>query len=221
MRYSIAIDGPSGAGKSTIASALAKKLGILHLDTGAMYRAVGLKILRLGIDFSDEDTIAQILKNTDIDIKYECGVQKVYLDGENVDSLIRLHEVSKAASAVSALRCVREKLAQAQRKLAQRYNMVVDGRDIGTYVLPDAKYKFFLTADEKIRAKRRHEELKEKGQLIDYNAVLEDIKKRDQLDITRAIAPLKKAPDAIVIDSSNMIPLEVVQTMINYIKERL
>src|SRR5690606_28335048 len=99
-------------------------------------------------------------------------------------------------------------------KLAQRYNMVVDGRDIGTYVLPDAKYKFFLTADEKIRAKRRHEELKEKGQLIDYNAVLEDIKKRDQLDITRAIAPLKKAPDAIVIDSSNMIPLEVVQTMI-------
>ncbi|HEY8423926.1 MAG TPA: (d)CMP kinase [Clostridia bacterium] len=221
MGYAIAIDGPSGAGKSTIASALAKELGILHLDTGAMYRAVGLKILRLGVDFSDEKTIAEILNNTEIDVKYENGVQKVFLDGENVDSLIRLHEVSKAAACVSSLKCVREKLAQAQRNLAKKYDMVVDGRDIGTYVLPDAKFKFFLTADEEVRAKRRYEELKEKGQAIDYNTVLEDIKKRDIMDMTRAIAPLKKAPDAIIIDSSNMTPAEVIHTMINYIKERL
>lgn len=221
MRYSIAIDGPSGAGKSTIASMLAKELGILHLDTGAMYRAVGLKILRLGIDFLDEKVISEILANTEIDIKFEDGVQKVYLDGENVNSLIRLHEVSKAAAATSSLRCVREKLAQAQRDIAQKYDMVLDGRDIGTYVLPDAKFKFFLTASEEVRAKRRYEELKEKGQNIDYNTVLEDIKKRDIMDMTREIAPLKKATDAVVIDSSDMTPDQVVQTMIKYIKERL
>lgn len=221
MSYSVAIDGPSGAGKSTIASALAKELGILHLDTGAMYRAVGLKMLRLGIDFSDEDIISQILEKTDIDIKFEDGKQRVYLDGENIDSLIRLHEVSKAAASISGLKCVREKLAQAQRKLALKYDMVVDGRDIGTYVLPNADFKFFLTADEQVRARRRYEELKEKGQNIDYNIVLEDIKKRDKMDMTRAIAPLKKAQDAIVIDSSNMTPAQVVQTMISYIKERL
>ncbi|HEY8419565.1 MAG TPA: (d)CMP kinase [Clostridia bacterium] len=221
MRYSIAIDGPSGAGKSTIASALAKELGILHLDTGAMYRAVGLKVLRLGLDFSDEKAISEVLANTEIDIKFENGVQKVYLDGEDVNSLIRLHEVSKAAAATSSLRCVREKLAQAQRNIALKYDMVVDGRDIGTYVLPDAKFKFFLTANEEVRAKRRYEELREKGQSIDFNTVLEDIKKRDIMDMTREIAPLKKASDAIEIDSSYMTPNQVVQTMLKYIKERL
>lgn len=220
MRYSIAIDGPSGAGKSTIASLLAKELGILHLDTGAMYRAVGLKILRLGIDFNDEKNIFEVLKKTEVDVNFENNIQTVFLDGENVNNLIRIHEVSQAAAKVSAIKCVRTIMADAQRNIAQKYDMVIDGRDIGTYVLPDAKFKFFLTADDEVRAKRRYEELKSKGQLIDYNTVLDDIKKRDKMDSTREIAPLKQAEDAVLIDSSQMTPIEVVQKMLKIIKER-
>lgn len=220
MRYSIAIDGPSGACKSTIASLLAKELGILHLDTGAMYRAVGLKILRLGIDFNDEKNIFEVLKKTEVDVNFENNIQTVFLDGENVNNLIRIHEVSQAAAKVSAIKCVRTIMADAQRNIAQKYDMVIDGRDIGTYVLPDAKFKFFLTADDEVRAKRRYEELKSKGQLIDYNTVLDDIKKRDKMDSTREIAPLKQAEDAVLIDSSQMTPIEVVQKMLKIIKER-
>ena len=221
MGYSIAIDGPSGAGKSTIASILAKKLGILHLDTGAMYRAVGLKILRLGIDFNDEQTIFEVLQKTDIDVNFENGIQTVFLDGENVNAFIRIHEVSQAAAKVSTLKCLRILLANAQRNIAQKYDMVIDGRDIGTYVLPEAKFKFFLTADDTVRAKRRYEELISKGQAVDYNTVLDDIRKRDLMDTTREIAPLRQAEDAIIIDSSNLTPEQVVETMFEIIKERL
>lgn len=221
VRYSIAIDGPSGAGKSTIATMLANRLGILHLDTGAMYRAVGLKILRLGIDFSDEKAVDEVLQKTHIDIEFENGVQNVLLDGENVNIQIRVHEVSQAAAKVSTLRCVRTALVHAQRKIAKKYNMVIDGRDIGTCVLPDAKYKFFLTANDEVRAKRRYEELKNAGQKIDFETVLQDIKKRDIMDTTREISPLRQAEDAILIDSSNMTPSEVVEKMLDYIKEHL
>lgn len=219
MYYSIAIDGPSGAGKSTIASILAKKLGILHLDTGAMYRAVGLKILRLKIDYNDERAIHEILKKTKIDVTFEDNIQTVFLDDENVNTLIRIHDVSQAAAKVSALKCVRTMLVETQRNIAQKYNMVIDGRDIGTYVLPNAKYKFFLTADDNVRAKRRYEELKSKGQAIDYGIVLDDMKKRDKMDITREIAPLRQAKDAFLIDSSDLTPMQVVETMLRIIKE--
>jgi cytidylate kinase len=221
MCYSIAIDGPSGAGKSTIADALAKRLGILHLDTGAMYRAIALKTIRLGIDFNDENTISKVLQDTEIDVKFENGLQMIFLDGENVNSQIRVHEISQAAAKISTLNSVRTVLANAQRNIAQKYNMVVDGRDIGTNVLPCAKYKFFLTADDNIRAERRYQELKSRGQEIDFETVLNDIKQRDQMDTTREFSPLKRAEDAVLIDSSNLTPLQVVDTMLSHIKELL
>ena len=198
----IAIDGPSGAGKSTIAKILSKELGVLYLDTGAMYRAVGLKALTLNISPSDEANVKKFLPSTIIAIKFSNGEQQIYLDGVNVSQAIREHRVSKAASDISAIPAVRLKLVELQRQIAGRSNCILDGRDIGTYVLPNANFKFFLTASPLERARRRYSELKEKGQNIELEKIIADINERDKNDSTRAFAPLKKADDAIEIDTT-------------------
>ena len=207
----IAIDGPSGAGKSTIAKLLSKDLGILYLDTGAMYRAVGLKALTLNINPSDEASVKKFLPTTIVAIKFSNGEQQIYLDGVNVSLAIREHHVSKAASDISAIPAVRLKLVELQRQIAGRSNCILDGRDIGTYVLPNANFKFFLTASPLERARRRYAELKEKGQNIELEKIIEDINERDKNDSTRAFAPLKKANDAIEIDTTFLTIEDVVE----------
>ena len=200
----IAIDGPSGAGKSTIAKLLAKHYDILYLDTGAMYRAIGLSAVRDHVDIHDPQAVAELIRNVDVQVKYENGAQAVYLDGENVNGLIRTEEVSMAASAVSAVPAVRIKLVELQREVAEGQSLVLDGRDIGTYVLPDAEYKFFLTATAEERARRRTIELHGRGQKAKYENVLKQIIERDHADSTRSFAPLKKAEDAVLVDSTNL-----------------
>lgn len=200
----IAIDGPAGAGKSTIAKLLAAKLGILYLDTGAMYRAVGLKALNTGVDISDATAVEKMLADTKIDVTQENGVQYVYLDGNDVSSAIRENAVSKAASDISAVPCVRYKMVELQREIASRCDTVLDGRDIGTFVLPNAEYKIFLTASAEERAKRRYAELKAKGSKLTLEQIKDDIVKRDYNDSHRALAPLKKADDATEVDTTAM-----------------
>lgn len=205
----IAIDGPAGAGKSTIAKLLAKKLGILYLDTGAMYRAVGLKAVENGVDISDEDAVKKMLDSTTVDVKICDSVQRVYLDGEDVTGRIREHRVSKAASDISAVPCVRYKMVELQREIASRCDTVLDGRDIGTFVLPNAEYKIFLTASVAERARRRYEELKAKGEDCTLESITADIEKRDYNDSHRALAPLRKADDAVEIDTTDLTIEEV------------
>lgn len=200
----IAIDGPAGAGKSTIAKLLAAKLGILYLDTGAMYRAVGLKALNTGVDISDAAAVEKMLADTKIDVTQENGVQHVYLDGNDVSSAIRENAVSKAASDISAVPCVRYKMVELQREIASRCDAVLDGRDIGTFVLPNAEYKIFLTASAEERAKRRYAELKAKGSTLTLEQIKDDIVKRDYNDSHRTLAPLKKADDATEVDTTAM-----------------
>ena len=211
--FQIAIDGPSGAGKSTIAKAVAARLGIDYIDTGAMYRAVGLKMKRLGIPMKEDDTLLAMLEDTDID--FSGG--KVYLDGEDVSGLIRTEEISKAASECSAFASVRRKLVQLQQKMGRAKSVIMDGRDIGTVVLKDAPYKFFLTANDEKRAMRRYKELAEKGEAKSFEEVLEKLRQRDLNDSTREVTPLRKAEDAEEIDSTNMSIDEVV----NYICEKV
>lgn len=200
----IAIDGPAGAGKSTIAKLLAAKLGILYLDTGAMYRAVGLKALNTGVVISDAAAVEKMLADTKIDVTQENGVQHVYLDGNDVSSAIRENAVSKAASDISAVPCVRYKMVELQREIASRCDTVLDGRDIGTFVLPNAEYKIFLTASAEERAKRRYAELKAKGSTLTLEQIKDDIVKRDYNDSHRTLAPLKKADDATEVDTTAM-----------------
>lgn len=201
----IAIDGPSGAGKSTMAKLLAKRLGIMYLDTGAMYRALALKAIRMNIDTLDREKILNILPELNIEIKYENGTQKIFLDGEDVSDKIRTDEVSMGASNVSAVPEVRKKLVELQQKIASNQSVVMDGRDIGTHVLPDAQVKIFLTASVKERAKRRYKELKEKGLLTKSLEELEkEIEKRDYNDSHRKASPLKKAEDAVLLDTSTL-----------------
>ena len=214
----IAIDGPAGAGKSTAAKIVAKKLGILYLDTGAMYRAIGLKALKLGIGTRDIPAIEAILPNTVVEIKYVDNVQNIFLDGENVTPFIREHAVSMAASDVSAIPAVRLKLVELQRQIAKTNDCILDGRDIGTYVLPDAKYKFYITATAEERANRRYKELIEKGQTVSYDEVLLDIVTRDKNDSTREFAPLKKADDAYEFDTTTMSIDEVVNELLSRIE---
>lgn len=213
MSYNIAIDGPSGAGKSTIAKFLAKKLGILYLDTGAMYRGIGYYVVSKGIDPADETKVLSVLNEVSMEIIYENGAQKVIVCGEDVTPYIREHSISMAASTVSKIPAVRLKLVDLQRKIAESTDCVLDGRDIGTFVLPNAKYKFFLTAAAEERARRRHSELAEKGSSISYEEVLADVKARDYQDMNRDFAPLKAADDAIIVDSTNMSVEEVAETI--------
>jgi len=211
--YQIAIDGPSGAGKSTIAKAVASILKIDYIDTGAMYRAIGYKISRDGVDMYDEVQLGEMLKNTDVDL----SEGKVLLDGEDVSGKIRTPEMSKMASDCSALGAVRVKLVELQRGMAKAKSVIMDGRDIGTNVLTDAKYKIYLTATVEERANRRYKELIEKGENVTYDEVLEDMKKRDYNDTTRALNPLRKADDAVEIDSTHMTFQEVVDRILNIV----
>jgi len=212
--YSIAIDGPAGAGKSTIAKTIAKKLEFIYVDTGAMYRAMALFFIRSKIDDTDEAAIDAACKDIKVSIAYEDGMQQVILNGENVTGQIRTEEVGNMASKTSAYPSVRAALLDLQRDLAKTADILMDGRDIGTNVLPDADLKIYLTASVEVRAKRRYDELIEKGQEADLAVIEEDIKKRDHQDMTRDIAPLKQAEDAVLVDSSGMTIEEVVDTVI-------
>ena len=200
----IAIDGPSGAGKSTIAKAVAKRLGYVYVDTGALYRTVGYAALCEKLDCKNADEIAPFLKKIKVDLTYDNGVQKVLLNGEDVSTQIRLPECSMAASAVSAIPAVREFLLNTQRDIATHHNVIMDGRDIGTVVLPNAQVKIFLTASAEKRAQRRFIELCEKGIETTFEEVLEDMKQRDYNDSNRAIAPLKAAEGSILVDTSEL-----------------
>ena len=215
---SIALDGPSGSGKSTIAKFLSKKLNILYLDTGAMYRACAVKSLKLGIDTLDENKVKTFIDDIDIEIKYVDGAQRTYLDGEDVSEKIREPHVSMAASNISSLKCVRLKMVEMQRKIAKTMSCVLDGRDIGSYVLPDADYKFYITASVEVRAKRRFDELKLKGFSVDFEELKMEIEQRDYNDSHRDFAPLTRAKDAIFIDTSDMNIDQVVDKVFSYIK---
>ena len=216
----IAIDGPSGAGKSTVAKMISRKLNILYLDTGAIYRAVGLKALRNNVDISSETEVKTMLDDTNVEIRYENGVQKIFLDKENVDGFIREHAVSKAASDISAIPCVRLKMVELQREIAFKNDCVLDGRDIGSFVLPNAFPKVFLTASPQERAKRRQLQLAEKGENISFEKILADIRERDANDENRAFAPLVKARDAVLIDSSDLTAEQVCEKIIGLMKSR-
>ena len=217
---SIAIDGPAGAGKSSIAKALSKRLGYIYIDTGAMYRAVALFFVENNISDGTDSRIESLLEKLEISIKYEDGAQKVILNGEDVTDKLRLEEIGKLASKFSAIGSVREKLVALQRKLAQKENVVMDGRDIGTVVLPNADLKIYLSASSKVRAKRRYLELLEKGYTdLDINEIEDEIIKRDEADMNREISPLKQADDAYYLDSSDMTLEEVVSKILSMVKE--
>ena len=220
MGFNVAIDGPAGAGKSTIAKAVAAKLGFIYVDTGAMYRAIALYLLNHNIASDDEKVIEESLNDINVEIAYVDGSQQVLLNGDNVSKEIRREEVGNMASATSVYGCVRSKLLSLQRELARKSDVIMDGRDIGTCVLPDAQVKIYLTASVDCRAQRRYKELVEKGE----TPVLEDIKKdisdRDYRDMHRDIAPLKQAEDAVLVDSSDMTIDEVAEKILDLYKER-
>ena len=216
--YIIAIDGPAGAGKSTVCSDVAKELGILHLDTGATYRTLALGLLREGVDVTNEKEVTSVLDKIEISIDFVDGKQLMYLNGEDVTSLIRTNEISQAASASSVIGSVREKLVQLQRDTAKKLSMIVDGRDVGTCVFPDAQYKFYLTADTRERARRRAKQLLEQGIECDFEELVAEIEERDHRDMNRPISPLRKAEDAILLDCTNMNQQEVVQTLLRCVK---
>ena len=213
MIYNIAIDGPAGAGKSTIARRVAKELSFIYVDTGAMYRAMALYLLRKEVNRDDTEQIGNICQDAEISIEYQNGEQQVILNGENVTGLLRTEETGNMASRTSKYKEVRSKLVELQRQLAKTSDVVMDGRDIGTTVLPDAFVKIYLTASSDARAKRRYDELTAKGEQCDINDIKEDIEKRDYQDMHREISPLKQADDAILLDTSNMNIEQVVAAM--------
>ena len=221
QKYNIAIDGPAGSGKSTVAKILANDCHILYLDTGAMYRACALAALRAGIDVSDEAQVCDLMRDLSLSVVYSDGVQHTMLGGEDVSSLIRSPEVSMAASAISRHPSVRLKLVEKQREIAGKMSCVLDGRDIGTFVLPDADFKFFLTASPEVRAKRRYDEMIARGEQVDFEALKRDIAARDEQDSTRSLAPLKQADDAVLIDTSDMTIDCVVETIKRKMQEKI
>lgn len=218
MSYNIAIDGPAGAGKSTIAKLIANKKQFIYVDTGAMYRAMALYFIRNGIRPEDMEKISEKCKNADITICYVDGEQVVLLNGENVNELIRTEEVGNLASASSVNPDVRRKLVELQQRLAKHADVVMDGRDIGTCVLPDADVKIYLTASSEVRAKRRYEELKAKGEKCDLAQIEKDIIERDERDMNREISPLRRAEDAVLVDSSDMTIEEVAEKIMGLCK---
>lgn len=217
-RFAIALDGPSGAGKSTIAKALSEKLNILYLDSGAMYRAVGLHALRRGVSPRDADAVTALLSEIRIDVEYKDGEQLTFLLGEDVSRAIREPEVSAAASAVSAIPSVRKLLVATQQEIARGISIIMDGRDIGTHVLPGAEVKIYLNASADIRAKRRYQELLHKGASVDYETVLADMIKRDHDDMTRAASPLEKAQDAVEVITDHMDVDQVVAEILRIVE---
>ena len=219
---SVAIDGPAGAGKSTLARALARQLGYFYVDTGAIYRTVALQVLRAGADPADPDQVIPLLKDLDITMDYgPDGQQRMFLEGEDVSLAIREHRVSGVASRVSAIPAVRDFLLEKQRDLAREHDVVMDGRDIGTVVLPQADVKIFLTAAPEARARRRLLELQQRGEKADFDTILADIRLRDQQDQNRPIAPLRQAPDAVLLDTTHLDLEESLQAMLSLIKEKI
>lgn len=214
MSYNIAVDGPAGAGKSTIAKAVAKRMNLIYVDTGSMYRALALFIVGQKIALDDREKIIEKCGGADVTIRYEDGVQVVYLNGENVNAYLRTEEVGNAASAISPIPEVRKKLVELQRKLAAESDCIMDGRDIGTCVLPHAQKKIYLTASSEVRAKRRYEELLAKGETCDLKKIQADIEERDYRDMHRETSPLKQAEDAVLVDTSDMTIEEVVEKLI-------
>ncbi len=217
----IAIDGPAGAGKSTIAKKVSKELGFIYVDTGALYRAVGLNALKLGKNTRSEEEVIPTLEGLQVSLRFVNGEQRVFLGEDDVSAAIRQNEVSMAASNVSAIPKVREFLFELQRSIARENNCLMDGRDIGTVVLPNAQIKIYLTASAEARADRRYKELIEKGQQVDYAEILKEIELRDYQDTHREIAPLKKADDAILVDTTKLTLEESIEYILNVIKERL
>lgn len=218
MGYNVAIDGPAGAGKSTIAKLVAKEKGFIYVDTGAMYRALAVHFLKKGLKPEDTEGIIMACEDADVSLQYENGLQQVYLNGENVTSMLRTEEVGNMASVSSAIGAVRTKLLSLQRNLAAEKDVVMDGRDIGTNILPNADVKVYLTASVETRAKRRFLELQEKGIDCVLEEIAHDIEERDYRDMNRDIAPLKQAEDAVFVDSSDMTIPEVVKTIIDLCK---
>ena len=219
--YSIAIDGPSGAGKSSMAKLLAKRFNLIYVDTGAIYRTLALAAIRAGVDTKKSDECMELLPTLNITMGYnEAGEQRMYLNGEDVSEMIRMPEVSVAASDVSSHGDVRKFLLEMQRQLARENSVVMDGRDIGTVILPDAELKIFLTASDTARAERRFAELTEKGVETSFEEVLKDIHYRDEQDTTRAAAPLKKAEDAVVVDSSELSFDETIERLTSIVIEK-
>lgn len=214
MGFNIAIDGPAGAGKSTIAKLVAKKMNLIYVDTGAMYRAMALHMLKKNVDINDDAAVVAECVNADITIKYERGEQVVYLNGENVNAFLRTEEVGNAASKTSVLPPLRARLLELQQNLAKTSDCIMDGRDIGTCVLPNADVKIYLTASSEVRAKRRFDELTAKGEVCDIAKIKTDIEERDYRDMNRETAPLKQAEDAVFVDSSYMTIDEVVDEII-------
>ena len=219
-RLNIAIDGPAGAGKSTIAKMVSKKLNCIYVDTGAMYRAVALFFIKNGIASDDEKRIAKEIENIQVDIQFEAGDQKVLLNGKDVTEEIRAERVGNWASEISKYTLVREYLVKMQREVATKQDVVMDGRDIGTVVLPQANVKIYLTASSKVRAMRRYNELTQKGVFCDIHDIEQGIMERDAQDLNRGISPLRQAKDAILIDSSNMTIDEVVEKIVSLARER-
>ncbi|WP_394920575.1 (d)CMP kinase [uncultured Robinsoniella sp.] len=220
MSFNIAIDGPAGAGKSTIAKRVAKELSFIYVDTGAMYRAIALYLIRSKVTPADQEALKKACENIEITISYENGEQQVILNGENITGLIRTEEVGNMASTASAHPPVREKLLDLQRNLARNSDVLMDGRDIGTNVLPDAQLKIYLTASSATRARRRYLELQQKGENCLLDEIERDIIERDRRDMNRDIAPLKQAEDAILVDSSNMGIDQVVERILSLYEER-
>ncbi len=221
MSYNIAIDGPAGAGKSTIAKAVAKELKFIYVDTGAMYRAMALFMVCQGVDLQDTDEIIKKCQEADITIRYEDGVQVVLLNGENVNAFLRTEEVGNGASVVSRIPEVREALRELQQKLAAENDCIMDGRDIGTCILPNAQVKIFLTASSAVRAKRRYDELAVKGEECDLAKIQADIEERDYRDMHREASPLKQAEDAVLVDTSDMTVDQVIERLLQICRERI
>ncbi len=219
--YSIAIDGPSGSGKSTLAKQISKELGVAYLDTGAMYRAVGLYCFENGIDVKDIEKINEVIQNINVEIDWGVNGQITYLNGKDVSTDIRREEIGQRASQVAEIKVVREKLVNAQRKFSLSNSIVMDGRDIGTHVLPDATLKFYVDASSEVRADRRCSELLAKGENANYDEVLKEIIIRDDRDKNREIAPLTQAEDAILVDTSNMTLEEVLAKTLDIIKNKI
>lgn len=220
MSFNIAVDGPAGAGKSTIAKMVAKKMELIYVDTGAMYRAMAYYLLQKGTDFANADSISQNCQDADIRIVYDNGEQVVLLNGENVNPFLRTEEVGKAASVSSANGSVRKKLVELQQRLAEHTDLIMDGRDIGTCVLPGAQLKIYLTASSRVRALRRYKELVAKGESCDLDVIEADIIDRDYRDMHREISPLKQAEDAVLLDTSDMKIEEVVEAIMKLARAR-